>query len=127
MSVAKYIISVVMIFLTQAVFAQQTVLPLAEKAVSINSKTLLTDPTKPLDYKAKQPRKKIYRQHLPVLQSIVIESKKRLAIMNNKSYEVGQKVNGYKITRIEQASVYLTYSSKIYNIRLYSNTERFIQ
>lgn len=126
MSVVKYIVSIVMIFFTSAVFSQQAVVP-SDKTVLVNSKALLKDPTRPLGYKIESPRKKVYRQRLPVLQSVVIDSQKRLAIMNNQSYEAGQKVNGYKIIRIEQGSVALTYRSKTYKINLYSNTERFIQ
>ena len=88
--------------------------------------TVINDPTQPLGYKAKE-KKKVYRQRLPVLQSIVLDNQKRRAIMNNKYYEVGQKIAGYKVSRIEKDTVYLVYRSKIYTISLYSNSERFTQ
>ena len=97
--------------------------------VSINAVadvTPLVDPTKPLNYKVKAVYKK---QHsaLPKLQSILTKGQQRQAIINNKLYTAGQRVNGYQITRIENDAVLLRYKSKSYKLALYTKKERFIR
>lgn len=94
--------------------------------VSQTSPTL-NDPTQPLGYIKKTTKKKTYRQRLPILQSVVLDNQKRRAIMNNKFYEVGQMVNGYKISRIDNDAVLLVYGAKTYRVSLYSNAEKFSQ
>ena len=86
----------------------------------------LADPTKPIDYKSK-PVKKTSRAVLPKLQSILVEGQQRQAIINNKLYTAGQRVNGYQITRIENDAVLLRYKSKSYKLALYTKKERFIR
>ncbi|MDA7745890.1 hypothetical protein N8878_00975 [Psychromonas sp.] len=121
----KYIISILLFSISNLACADES---------SSNSNNMgdvrtvvLNDPTEPLGYQSKVVSKKAYRPSLPVLQSVVLESNKRSAIMNNKLYEVGQKVDGYKISRIEKEMVYLVYQSKTYTVSLYSNSERFTQ
>ncbi len=92
--------------------------------ISLGATEFLTDPTKPLDYKTKVV-KKTYRQALPKLQSILQKADKNQAIINNKLYKVGQKVSGYKITRINNDNVLLRYKGKTYKLSLYSSKERF--
>lgn len=86
----------------------------------------LVDPTKPLDYKSKPVSKK-QRAVLPKLQSILAKGKQWQAIINNKLYTTGQRVNGYQITRIEKDVVFLRYKSSSYQLTLYTKQERFIK
>ena len=85
----------------------------------------LVDPTKPLNFQVKKERK-VYRATLPKLQSILVKSGKQQAILNNKLYQQGQWVSGYKITLIDAGKVLLTYKKKTYKLTLYSSNERFI-
>ncbi|WP_019614562.1 hypothetical protein [Psychromonas ossibalaenae] len=85
----------------------------------------LTDPTRPLNYHTKSV-KKAARAALPRLQSILIEGDSRSAILNNKLYKTGQRVNGYQITRIAKDSVSVRYKAKSYKLTLYTEQERFI-
>ena len=84
----------------------------------------LVDPTAPLNF---QPKKvtKVYRAALPQLQSIVVKAGKQQAIMNNKAYQKGQRVNGYQVTYIDTDKVLLEYQQKTYTLTLYSSNERF--
>ena len=122
----KYIFSILILSYSTLVVAENSASMMTGNVREAQA-TIIKDPTQPLFYKVKSVTKKSYRQRLPVLQSIVLNNKKRRAIMNNKYYEVGQKVNGYKISRIEKKVVYLVYHSKTYPISLYSDAERFGQ
>ncbi len=84
----------------------------------------LADPTKPLNFQVKKERK-VYRSALPKLQSIVVKAGKQQAILNNKLYQQGQWVKGYKITLIDAEKVLLEYQKKTYKLSLYSSNERF--
>lgn len=84
----------------------------------------LADPTKPLNFKVKKERK-IYRAALPQLQSIVVKNGKPQAIINNKLYQQGQWVSGYKVRLIDAEKVLLEYQKKTYKLTLYSSNERF--
>ena len=86
----------------------------------------LADPTKPLNYKVTPVYKK-QRFALPKLQSILIKGQQRQAIINNKLYTAGQRVNGYQITRIEDNVVLLRYKSRLYKLALYTPKERVIR
>lgn len=86
----------------------------------------LVDPTKPINYKVKAVYKKKHSS-LPKLQSILSKGQQRQAIINNKLYTAGQRVNGYQITRIENDTVLLHYKSKSYKLVLYTKKERFIR
>jgi len=85
---------------------------------------VLTDPTAPLNF---QPAKvkKLSRTPLPQLQSIVVKAGKQQAIIDNKSYQKGQWVNGYLVTQIKHDKVLLKHKNKIYTLTLYSESERF--
>lgn len=85
---------------------------------------MLVDPTAPLNFQPKK-QKQVYRAALPKLQSIVIKSGQPKAIMNNKEYQKGQRVNGYQVTHIDTDKVLLTYKNKTYTLTLYSQKERF--
>ncbi|WP_051302901.1 hypothetical protein [Psychromonas aquimarina] len=85
----------------------------------------LTDPTRPLSYQTKSV-KKAGRASLPRLQSILVEGDSRSAILNNKLYKKGQRVNGYLITRIDKNAVLMRYKTKYYKLTLYTDQERFI-
>ncbi|TEW56740.1 hypothetical protein E2R68_01480 [Psychromonas sp. RZ22] len=122
----KYIISILIFSFSSAAFAENVV-SLSTEENNVEKAKIVSDPTLPLGYKAKVNNKKVYRPRLPVLQSIIVDKRTQRAVMNNKSYEVGQKVGGYEISRIEKEAVYLTYRSKIYAVSLYSNSERFSQ
>lgn len=119
----KYIISVLVLSMSSSVFAEKVSNTSAGDADS-SKVEVLKDPTQPLAYIAKT-SKKAYRPRLPVLQSVVGNTGKRGAIMDNNFYEEGQTVNGYKVARIDKEAVALIYQSKTYTISLYSNTERF--
>lgn len=97
------------------------------KASQDSADKLLKDPTQPIGYKTKSSKKRYTRPALPVLQSVVVNQSNKRAIMNNKYYEVGQKVNGYRLTRIGKEAVWLVYAGKTYRISLYSNQEKFSQ
>ncbi len=84
----------------------------------------LVDPTKPLNFQVKKERK-VYRAALPTLQSIIVKSGNQQAVINNKLYQQGQWVKGYKITRIDTDKVLLKYKQKTYTLTLYSSNERF--
>lgn len=84
----------------------------------------LVDPTQPLNFQVKKERK-VYRASLPTLQSIVVKAGKPQAILNNKLYQEGQWVRGYKITQIDAEKVLLKYKTKTYKLTLYSSKERF--
>lgn len=84
----------------------------------------LVDPTQPLNFQVKK-EKKVYRNALPRLQSIVVAEGKRQVILNNKLYKKGQWVNGYQITQIDTQKVLLEYKNKTYKLTLYSSSERF--
>lgn len=105
----KFIFFISCLFISVNLFAQNT--PLA-------------DPTKPLNFKVKKARK-IYQTTLPTLQSIIIKSGKREAILNNKVYQKGQWVNGYRVTQIDAKKVLLEYQNKMYKLTLYSSYERY--
>lgn len=122
----KYIFSILILSYSALVVAENRAAMMSDNVKEAQA-TIINDPTQPLFYKVKSVTKKTYRQGLPVLQSIILNNEKRRAIMNNKYYEVGQKVNGYKISRIEKNMVYLVYHSKTYPISLYSDAERFGQ
>lgn len=85
---------------------------------------VLVDPTAPLNF---QPPKstQVSKARLPRLQSIVVKAGKPEAIINNKAYQKGQRVNGYRITLIDTEKVLLTYQNKTYKLTLYSSNERF--
>ena len=85
---------------------------------------VLVDPTQPLSFQAKKERK-VYRSALPQLQSIVVKSGTQQAILNNKLYQQGQWVRGYKIILIDTEKVLLEYNQKTYKLTLYSSSERF--
>lgn len=121
----NYIFLLLALNFSSLVFAEESASSSTNKETATQA-TIINDPTKPLGYQVKS-NKKIYRPRLPVLQSIVVDNQKRRAIMNNKYYEVGQKIEGYKITRIEKDTVYLLYDSKYYTVSLYSNSEQFTQ
>ncbi|MCP4324816.1 MAG: hypothetical protein GY951_03520 [Psychromonas sp.] len=84
----------------------------------------LVDPTQPLNFQVKKEHK-VYRTTLPTLQSIVVKAGKPQAILNNKLYQQGQWVRGYKITLIDTEKVLLKYKKKTYKLTLYSSNERF--
>jgi len=84
----------------------------------------LVDPTQPLNFQVKK-QHKVYRASLPTLQSIVVKAGKPQAILNNKLYQQGQWVKGYKITLIDAQKVLLKYKKKTYKLTLYSSNERF--
>lgn len=86
----------------------------------------LVDPTAPLNFQQKK-KVKVYRAAVPKLQSIMMKSGKQQAIINNKAYQKGQKVNGYKVTHIDTDKVLLEYQKKTYTLTLYSLNERFSQ
>lgn len=86
----------------------------------------LADPTKPLDYKTKAVNTK-QRSILPKLQSILAKGQQRQAIINNKLYTAGQRVNGYQITRIEKDAVLLGYKNRAYKLTLYTKKERLLK
>lgn len=85
----------------------------------------LVDPTKPLNFQVKKERK-VYRAAVPKLQSIIVKSGKRQAILNNRVYQKGQWVNGYQVMKIDAEKVLLEYQQKTYKLTLYSANERFI-
>lgn len=85
---------------------------------------VLVDPTQPLNFQVMK-EKKVYRNALPQLQSIVVKEGKRQAILNNTLYQKGQWVNGYQITHIESQKILLKYQNKTYKLTLYSSNERF--
>ncbi|PKF62962.1 MSHA biogenesis protein MshK [Psychromonas sp. psych-6C06] len=85
---------------------------------------LLVDPTAPLNFQAKKVTK-AYRAPLPRLQSLVVKSGHPQAIMNNKLYQKGQYVAGYKIIAIDAEKVLLEYQNKSYKLTLYSFNEQF--
>lgn len=84
----------------------------------------LVDPTAPLNFKPPK-QSRVYRAALPKLQSIVMKTGQPEAIINNKVYQRGQRVNGYKITQIDAQKVLLEYKNKTYKLTLYSSTEHF--
>lgn len=84
----------------------------------------LVDPTAPLNFQAKKVAK-TYRAALPKLQSIVVKTGEKQAIINNKAYQKGQSVNGYRVTHIDTDKVLLKYQNKTYTLTLYSSNERF--
>ena len=84
----------------------------------------LVDPTQPLNFQVKKERK-VYRAALPTLQSIFVQSGTQQAILNDRLYQQGQWVNGYKITLIDAEKVLLKYKNKTYKLTLYSSNERF--
>ncbi|WP_051143734.1 hypothetical protein [Psychromonas hadalis] len=108
----KYIF--IMLFISSNLFAQSEV---AQREV-------LVDPTKPLNFQVKKVNK-VYRAGLPTLQSIIIKQGKQQAILDNKMYQKGQWINGYKITKIDKKKVLLEYQNKTYKLTLYSSSERF--
>jgi len=108
--VVKFKFIVMSLFISLSLFAQ--------------SETLV-DPTAPLNFQPKK-QKKIYRAALPKLQSIVMAAGKPQAIINNKAYQKGQKVSGYRITLIDAQKVLLEYQKKTYKLTLYSSSEQFI-
>ena len=121
----NFIVLLLILSFSSLIFAEKGDLSPTDNTKATEA-TVLNDPTKPLGYQVKVKKKK-YRSRLPLLQSIVVDNKKRRAIMNNKYYEVGQNVSGYKISRIEKDTVYLLYRSKVYTVSLYSNSEQFTQ
>jgi len=92
-------------------------------SLCVQSETL-TDPTAPLNF---QPAKvaKLSKAPLPQLQSIVVKAGEQQAIINNKSYQEGQRVGGYLVTKIKRDKVLLKYKNKVYTLTLYSESERF--
>lgn len=122
----RYIISIVVIVFSTLVCADKAPRVVSKKeAMAIP--IIINDPTQPLGYKINIVSKKVYRRRLPTLQGIVLKNDKRRVIIKNQYYDVGQTVDGYKITRIEKEVAYLVYQSKTYTISLYSNSERFTQ
>jgi hypothetical protein len=89
------------------------------------SQVSLEDPTKPLNYQVNSIGKVVQPQ-LPELQSIVFDKQKGSVILNNKSYQAGQSVNGYLIARIENDAVLLRYADKSYKLTLYTEKQRLI-
>ncbi len=88
---------------------------------------VLVDPTTPLNFQQKKviKERKVYRNSLPKLQSLIVKSGKQQAIINNKIYQQGQRVNGYQITLIDAQKVLLEYQHKTYKLTLYSLDEHF--
>lgn len=114
----------ILCFSTVSLSAQEQV---ASQALPESADTILKDPTQPLGYKAKSTKKRVKRPALPVLQSVVVNENRKRAIMNSKFYEVGQKINGYRLKRIDKEAVWLHYAGKSYRVSLYSNQEKFSQ
>lgn len=80
----------------------------------------LADPTTPLNYQVNAV-KKVTRSALPELQSILGEKGKRRAILDNKLYQQGQSIKGYRISHIKKESVLLSYQNKFYELNLYQD------
>jgi hypothetical protein len=108
--VVKYIVTIFLLLLSVHLYAEQSD---------------LEDPTKPLNYKVNS-KPKVSRPRLPKLQSIFFDQQAASVIMNNKSYQTGQRVNGYLITRIKNDAVLLSYANKSYKLSLYTEKERII-
>lgn len=87
---------------------------------------VLVDPSKPFNFNVKK-TVKVSQPSLPTLQSILVKAGKQQAMLNNKLYQQGQSVNGYKITKIDAQKVLLSYQNKQYKLTLYSASERFSQ
>lgn len=121
----KYIVAIFIGFFTLPCLAQA--LTSTAQASLESADKILKDPTKPLGYQVKSVKKQRKRPALPKLQSILLNQEQKRAIINNQFYEVGQKVNGYKIKRIDKEAVLLVYAGKSYRITLYSNQEKFSQ
>ncbi|WP_413701267.1 hypothetical protein ACLKMH_06125 [Psychromonas sp. KJ10-10] len=95
-------------------------------SASLTHSEVLVDPSKPLNFSVKK-AVKVSQPSLPTLQSILVKAGKQQAMLNNKLYQQGQSVNGYKITKIDAQKVLLSYQNKQYKLTLYSANERFSQ
>lgn len=95
-------------------------------SVNVAAKTVLADPTKPLNFKSAVHQKK-QATVLPKLQSILGDGNQRRAILNNQLYKTGQWIGPYQITAIKSDALFLRYKKRLYKLSLYTKEERFLK
>ncbi|WP_428775073.1 MSHA biogenesis protein MshK [Vibrio sp.] len=80
------------------------------------------DPTAPLNWQAPKSNKtgSVSRKPLPNLQSIACESNLCSAVLQDQVVTVGDKVYGYRVSRIRPETVTLTRGSKQWNLELFT-------
>ena len=92
-------------------------LPLTMKVASAQ----LDDPTRPPGYRLVLPSgKKIPSTNYFILSSVRISSSRRSAIINDRTVEVGENINGAKVLAIYPSTVKLKKQGKIFSVRLIS-------
>jgi len=106
------------------VFKQKTIffsLLMLFSAVPIAIQAQLDDPTRPPGYRLVLPGgKKAVTADRFSLSSVRISSTRRSAIVNDRSVESGDMVNGAKVVAIYPSSVKLKKQGKIFTVRLVS-------
>ncbi|MGL4249505.1 MAG: SctD/MshK family protein [Aeromonas sp.] len=86
---------------------------------------VLQDPTAPLADVAREARAAgESRASLPKLQSIVLGNGPALAVLNGKSYSVGQQVDGYTLVVIHADAVVLEKTGKRHTVTLFASKVR---
>jgi MSHA biogenesis protein MshK len=113
------------------VFKQNTILSsffilLAFSLVPIAAQAQLDDPTRPPGYRLVLPggKKASTGAIRYLLSSVRISSTRRSAVINDRSAEVGDHVNGAKVVAIYPSAVKLKKQGKIFTVRLLSRISK---
>lgn len=88
----------------------------------------LDDPTRPPGYRLALPGgKKVSTTNYFKLSSVKISSSRRSAIINDRTVEVGENINGARVVAINSSTVKLKKQGKIFSIRLISRIAKKIR
>lgn len=86
---------------------------------------VLQDPTEPLDGMNSQAGATASQSAgLPTLQSVMLGNGPALAVLNGKSYRVGQQVEGYRLVSISADAVVLEKGGKRQSLTLFASKVR---
>ena len=92
---------------------------------SVAQGEVLQDPTEPLDGMNSQAGATASQSAgLPTLQSVMLGNGPALAVLNGKSYRVGQQVEGYRLVAISADAVVLEKGGKRQSLTLFASKVR---
>nr|WP_276556218.1 MSHA biogenesis protein MshK [Aeromonas piscicola] len=92
---------------------------------SVAQAEVLQDPTEPLDGMNSQAGATASQSTgLPTLQSVMLGNGPALAVLNGKSYRVGQQIEGYRLVAISADAVVLEKGGKHQSLTLFASKVR---
>jgi len=109
------------------VFKLTTLILLSGSFVSFAVQAQLDDPTRPPGYRLALPGGKKATTTYFSVSSIRLSSTQRVAIINDRTVEAGDRVNGAKVLAIYPSSVKLKRQGKIFTVRLISRISKKIR